>query len=523
MNEKERIFELVRKNVISMDEALTLLEASTKEELERQSTSINENEASVNPKDKEKELDAFLGSVFEKGKEATERIGQYIKESKENDTVDKYAKEYQEEQQALRKESIEKEPAQDNESLSKQLQALKIEKPPLDERIIIINQRLRELEIFEELEDLTAEMIDQRQHLNDEKDELMARIEKLTEQINQLELKLHHSDNKKTTQSSNVSEEFTKQTTKFADEAVKEGKKISQIFGKQAKEFIKNFDMKNISIDVPWIKTHQIDHQFEYMMENIQDVNIRINNGSAKLVSYEGSTIQIVGTLRFHGQFDEYSVEAFEELSTISTDDHQFIFNVGSPRLSMDAEIKLPKQMYHKVSLYLMNGNGHLENISAQDIQIINKNGNLTFNSITSDFLNVQNVSGKITIESSNITDLVAKTLSGDIRYQGNIYTFNGETVSGNLVAIKENVESSQLKVKTVSGDIKISQPQNLNLDIDATTSTGEILHKLENLDPVEWLELHKKAHIMRTHEQTDQVVEIQAKVISGDILLKDR
>lgn len=526
MNDKERIIELVRQNVITMDEALTLLEAAANESngIETEKTVANNHQIKKDP-----ELEAFLGNVYEKGKAVTEKLTQYLRESSDKDPVDKYSKEYQDAFDEITTPTVEE---IDNETqinvLQTQLKSLKESKKPIDEQMIIVNQRLRELEIFEELDDLTEEMLEQRAELTEEKEELSIELDQIVKQINQLELEIQHLRPK--TESSNkrifnpeISEEMSQKTVKFADEAVKEGVKLSKVIGKQAKEFIKNFDMKNINIEVPWIKTYQIDHTFEYSIEDLNEIDLKINNGSATIESYDGSKVMIEGNLRFHGQFEDYSVQNFEDLSTISTENQRLIFHVLSPRLSMDAKVKIPNRHYHKLSVNLMNGNGQLMNLQSDEIQVINKNGQLKFNQVDSNFLNIQNVSGDILVQESRIRDLVAKTLSGNIRYQDQVESFNGETVSGDIIVSKTDETDSQIKVKTVSGDIKISQPSTMNLQVEASTNSGSILKKLSNLDTENISDSNKKITLGRNNEGNSHQMEIQAKVISGDVLLKDK
>lgn len=526
MNDKERIIELVRQNVITMDEALTLLEAAANEanEIENKMTSTDSNQTQ-----NDQELEAFIGNVYEKGKAVTEKLTQYLRQSSDKDPVDKYSKQYEDAYDQMSTPIIEE---TDNEIqiniMQTQLKSLKESKKPLDEQMVILNQRLRELEIFEELEDLTEDMLEQRAELIEEKEELSIELDQIIKQINQLELEIQHLKPK--TESFNkrifnpeISEEMSQKTVKFADEAVREGVKLSKVIGKQAKEFIKNFDMKNINIEVPWIKTYQIDHTFEYSIEDLNEIDLKINNGSATIESYDGSKIMIEGNLRFHGQFEDYSVHNFEELSTISTENQRLIFHIQSPRLSIDVKVKIPNQHYHKLSMYLMNGNGQLTNLQSDEIQVINKNGQLKFSKVDSDFLNIQNISGDILVQESKIRDLVAKTLSGNIRYQEQVESFNGETVSGDIIVSKTDDIDSQIKVKTVSGDIKISQPSTMNLQVEASTNSGSILKKLNNLDTENTSDNNKKLTLSRNNEGNSHQMEIQAKVISGDVLLKDK
>ena len=558
MNEKERIIDLVRQNVITMEEALTLLEAAgnkedsqviedtlNDKEKNSQGTSDSENSDNKKVNFNQDKIGKILGNIIETGSNVTNKVADYLKKTldenpkkADEESKDFYSEEYKN-AQTLEKERF----YQDNQAAQSMLEEeirtidadlleMKDKMQANDEQLVINQQRLRELEIFAELDDLTEEMQIQKDHLQQD----IARLEEekvsLEEQKNQLQDRKGQLIGNQVTESVEESKEFIKNkaedigkvTAKIADEALREGKKVSKEIGKHLKDVLKNFDMKdvNLSFEVPWIKTYSMEHQFEFFGDTIDSLDFKLNNGSLTFETGASDKILIDGALRFHGNFDRFDVATFQELSTISDDQDTLCFHVLSPRLSADLKVILPDKLYKKVSVKLMNGDGLLRGIEAKELEIHNKNGKVSLEAIKSDFIDIMNLSGDITLSELNSQDTVIKTLSGDIRIIGAVHNLNAETTSGNIVITKQDLDDSHIQAKTMSGDIKISQNKDLNLNIHAVTNSGTILHRLEQIDslPVDANQSKQEFHRhLGDHKAT---VNIDAKVVSGHIWLKD-
>ena len=218
MTEKERIIELVKNNVISMDEALQLLEAAAKNDHQAQVTS---------------------NEFIEEYKNAQKDIEEKVEASQLTQTP---ATDEQEEQaQQVIQEKFE----QASEELVKKQEAL-----------VIAKQRLREIEIFAELDDLTEDMKTQQANLMAKIDHLEAEIEELS-----IEIDIKRQEMRQNTQSQikkmveDTTEQVTKAAKNFGEEAKKEGKNLQKTIMGYVKDWASNFDMKEFNVNVPWVKS----------------------------------------------------------------------------------------------------------------------------------------------------------------------------------------------------------------------------------------------------------------------------
>ncbi|UPQ86269.1 DUF4097 family beta strand repeat-containing protein [Ignavigranum ruoffiae] len=541
MNEKERIMELVRQNVITLEEALTLLEAVGNSDAQNPSLKEDPLHKPLNKHSRNDQIDKFVDNVLETGSQVGHKVADYLKKSltedqaKDTDQPNYYAEEFKEDQAAEEARWRQAEPTMkeaDHQALDQEIAELLAQVDAKKEKQLINQQRLRELEIFEELDDLTEEMQVQKSDLLSEKEALEEDIKNLSDSLGQLYAQKAQTMNESSQPFSEQNREYLKAkaddfsrfTARLADDAIRSGKQVSQGLGQQFKEIFKNFDRKdiNLSFEVPWIKSQTLQHRFEFAGEDLKNIQFKLNNGSLKVEKAPSDKVIVAGELRFHGNFEKYDAEEFANHSTIDAHEDCLIFQVNSPRLSADLTLSLPEKDYNQVQISLFNGDGQIEDIQAKEIDIQNKNGDLDLARLTASLVNVMNLNGDIKLTDMDSQDIVAKTLSGDIRLTGNAENLNFSTSAGSIFISKKDATTSQIQAQTTSGDIKISQPAQVNLQVIAASTTGAVHQRLTSVDTVQSTGSHTRQEIQRQLDSQDQLVTIDAKVISGDIYLKD-
>lgn len=543
MNEKDRILNLVKQGVLSMEEALTLLEASastsdipikeTPEEIkssrdEQKESSIPGKESFEDIADKLVATGKNLGNKL--SKLVQEKRDQHDNSAQEVDFSEAYLQDQAEEQERFFKENKEPDPVENGilEDVQKEFmekQALLHEKTQAH---MIAQQRLRELEIFQEIDDLSEDMQKQQSQFQEEISTLELEIQEITDALAQLDAQKAQLGVKPDTFSSEhlkeKAGEFTKSTLDFADEALKEGQRFSKDVFSQVKGLVKNFNMKdvNLSFEVPWVKTHNIDHVFEYDGQAIQEMEFKLLNGSLEIYPHDSDTVEIESELRFHGNFEQCTVEEFETLSTISNEAGKFIFHVTSPRLSMDATVYVPEKYYENLKVQLTNGDLIIEGITAKEMTLNNKNGEVEIEEIDADLVEISNMNGDILMLDVSIPEIMSKNIAGNIRLTGEIQTVNIETVSGDILITKDNETSSNIQAKTISGDVKISQPHAMSLKIDGQSKSGQIYQRLQGEISKELRGDQNAGTIFRDYGPDAQLLDANIRVVSGDIWLKD-
>lgn len=467
MSQKDRIIELVKQNVITMDEAITLLEAVAKTNATEESAEVNQFFQSIETGD-QKETEA-KSNINEDSKVD-------IKSLKEN--------------------------------LSKKKEAL-----------VIANQRLRELEIFAELDELTPEMSEQSQQLVEKIATLQDEVADLEAQIS---AQIQGSAKEMGDQVKKIIEETTEQVTKYAKQwagqASKESESLQQSIKTKVKEVLANVDTKTIQVNVPWVKSTQQNHTFTYPSPNIEKLDIQVINGSVKVEPHSSEEIQIQTEITFYGKEAGDLVSRFVELNTIDQTEDTLIFHVNSPLTAADLTVYVPEKEINQLTIKLLNGDLKVKQLLVKNLHLDNKNGKIKAKSLTADFCQVGSINGDIQIKESHLRELDVKNLNGEVRYQGQIESMVADVVSGDIVVSLINEDSSRdnhLKLKTVAGDIKVAVGDQKNLQVN--TSGSDRVHQrvsqFTRLENGQW-----ERHLL----SDAATIKLELKTSTGDIYIKD-
>ncbi|WP_124058239.1 DUF4097 family beta strand repeat-containing protein [Vaginisenegalia massiliensis] len=475
MNEKERIIELVKKEVISMEEALRLLEA----EAQRTKSSQGKTQVQV---DKTSLTDQEAADFLE--------------------TVN---------------------------GLSTKLDQLIQQKEAVEQDLLITRQRLREFEVFAELEELSDEMREKQNGLMQESQTLEGQVTQLEADIQATQVQLDSQKPEAEFRQefkrlvSQASEQVAEVASQFSVEAVKESGRL----GQKMKEFSRNFKLKDIHIDdakvklkMPWVKTSQLAHTFTFPSEGVDFIDVDLLNGQVRVETYEGNQIEVVSNLSFYGDHDEVSPQAFEDLATISCQDGHLVFWVKTPRLAVDATIRLPRRQYQSVKLATTHGDQFIDNLTVKEMKSANKNGDLTIKQSQTDLLDINHLNGETHLEDNQIKDIVFANFNGNLRIKGAFETLTADSVNTQYYITKTDQAPANIKLKTANGDIKVAIPIALSFKADAHYHFGQLKHRFTDLTSETIGK--EKGQIERHNDQNQSQVLLSLETVRGTIYLKD-
>lgn len=479
MTQKERIIELVKQNVISMDEALQLLEAASKQE----------NNSSVDPNEFVKEYQEAQASI----------------ENELNQKSDKNINKIDEEKKVLEEKAIQEKAINLNEELNKKQEALTIAK-----------QRLRELEIFAELDELTEEMINQKAALSTKIESLESEIEELS-----VELDVSRQEQRQNTQAQfkKIVEDTTDQVTKvarnFSEEAKKEGKNLQKNMMTYLKELASSFDMKEFNVTVPWVKSNKFKHEFEYEVTDLTALTFKLLNGSLSLQLYDGDKVKVDVDATLYGKEEGNLVEVFEALTKIDVTAENMLFDLMNARIAADLVVRLPKKSLSKLTIDAFNGDVTVDGLDVKEFELKSKNGDISISNTNSELLIFDGYNGDLIVTNSMIKDIDYHVLNGDLRITDNVGNITAETINGDIFLTKTNEAAAIINAKTLSGDIKVSVPKEMNLEIKAESTYGQVQHRLSNVDQL-------GERYDRQLDSDKETVKLELMTTSGSIYLKD-
>ena len=510
MNKKERIIELVKQNIITIDEALDLLEAGDIETDQFITTDMEETSFDV---------------------ESTETDEDTTEDNSVTSYFDDYAKQYNDEKERLaqerreRKETEQRERRTQLESLNKELETVRQEIAKTEKALTITNQRLKELDLFDELGELTEQMAQQREELLMNKDRLeekQASLNETVERVNKDKRALGFSteDIKEELKSfwDTNSEQFTETAKQMSEDAVKEGKKWSKVIADKAQAFAENFNLKdmNVNVQVPWVKSEPYEFNYTYPAENLHNLQVKNFNGNVKVETHDESELKIYLEGKTYGKSEHLTKEYWEEKGLVDYTDGVLNLSMNSPMVSVNIRLVLPKVRLENVTIDTMNGNIKLYGVATDRATLASKNGDVKIKDVDIVDLNIDMYNGDTYIKEAQINTIVHHTMNGDFRLRGAVENLSIDSINSDCYITKTDEGPARLLVKTFSGEIKLAVPETMNLDINAVSTHGDVFTRLDQIDE------QATGRIQRDVDMNAGLVQADLTCTTGDIYLKN-
>ncbi|MFD1672512.1 daptomycin-sensing surface protein LiaX [Agrilactobacillus yilanensis] len=474
MNERQRILDLVKKGIISSEEALVLLE-----NLEKNGTDDNlaaDSVEEVTDSDENKEEYNHLNDLKLKRTELDEQLN----------------------------------------SINHQIQAAK--------------EQITVLDTMEDLEGLTDNKIEERTNLkqrvndlNQTRDKVVAQKHEITEKIKDLQADLGEdpdysfedfSENWKQNAGSTLSE-FTKRITDASSQ-------VGSFVKDSVSTLMDNVDWKDINVKVPGLATADFEHQFLYENNHAKLVDIKVANGSVKIEPSENDNIAVEAKVKLFGTMSEETpFDAFLSRSNIDVSEDRFVFQVPNKRVKADLTIYLPKHSYEHVSVKMLNGNLKVNDLNSSDFYAKTANGNLKFNNTALTYLEAENVNGDVIVKGGRVVDSVLATVNGNVVISADMHTGQFTTVNGEVRGTVLNDELHKFVANSVNGNVKLAVPQTLPLRVTAKTRFSQVKNRLSNVNYGESDEGNLKYATLERGNQEDPAI-ITLATTAGNVLLKD-
>lgn len=571
MGERERILELVREGILSVDEALDLLESvankESKKTEERDFVSEDIFEKKAEPVETEVEAEPEI-EVEEEPIEATEEEKD-IESNKIEEELEELANELNrysvkideinEEITAKKQEvsEIEQDLADKKDVLTEEYFEKKSE---LENKLINLRKEIELISLIEEIDstnelnslnaDLTKVMEDLRDLeakslTSEEIQEADARIASLQTEIQDLTdaknewLKEMHSLKMKhwTTKAKQMSESI-EIPEEWRDNANKTMERASDIFAETSrslgdvfrqtvrttKDTINNMDWKDIDINFNLPKQAKVTFEDEWLFENTTATILDFKNANGDLIFKPSmnDSIKVVAKIKMHGNIQEATPkEAFEARSVIKIDEDQFTFHVPNRSVVADMIIYLPKRNYDYIRSNSFNGDVHFKEITTRDIFVKATNGNISIDDMQATMLEVKGTNGDITLTELYLRDLLVSTVNGGVRVVGEVQSSDVHTTNGDIRMTLSGNELIRVVGGSVNGDVKISLPEGVDLEIEAKSTFGKVQSRLSNIESS--LEAAKKGKIHRLRRISDgEICRVKAQTTTGNVLFKD-
>lgn len=530
MKERERVLELVKKGILTSEEALILLEnmATEKDEKQIEKAAEKVDTQNIGTTNKEDQV-ADLMDALEKGEA-------------EGPTVDSFEENTQDSAEKDREnlERILDELATKANRASAELDEVNAEIAGIKEEIKEVAEEIGTLDTKEELDALTEDEQVQRKDLH----VLLAQLEEklatqstektaLEEELKNIrkeQWKGQWNDTKEKV-SSQFSEEWKDQATDTFNQV---GGKVAEVGG-QVGEFLKktfnsfsdtmndNVEWKDIKMKVPGVATTKFEHEFNYPNPQASLIDVKVANGTVVFKTWDQEDVKVEAKIKLYGKMaGDSPMEAFLERSDIDVDDETISFQVPNKRVKADLTFYLPKRTYDHVSVKLLNGNVLVEELTAKDVYTKSTNGTITFKKIDATMLEIEGVNGEIKVLEGTILDNIIETVNGDVSISAAPESLSVSLINGDIRITAKEKTLRRVEASSANGDIKLALPNNLGVEGQVKTNLGSINSRLTDIEVVREKKDrgNQQLHFRRVLEES--MAQINASTTTGSIFLKD-
>lgn len=530
MKERERVLELVKKGILTSEEALILLEnmATEKDEKQIEKAAEKVDTQNIGTTNKEDQV-ADLMDALEKGES-------------EGPTVDSFEENTQDSAEKDREnlERILGELATKANRASAELDEVNAEIAGIKEEIKEVAEEIGTLDTKEELDALTEDEQVQRKDLH----VLLAQLEEklatqstektaLEEELKNIrkeQWKGQWNDTKEKV-SSQFSEEWKDQATDTFNQV---GGKVAEVGG-QVGEFLKktfnsfsdtmndNVEWKDIKMKVPGVATTKFEHEFNYPNPQASLIDVKVANGTVVFKTWDQEDVKVEAKIKLYGKMaGDSPMEAFLERSDIDVDDETISFQVPNKRVKADLTFYLPKRTYDHVSVKLLNGNVLVEELTAKDVYTKSTNGTITFKKIDATMLEIEGVNGEIKVLEGTILDNIIETVNGDVSISAAPESLSVSLINGDIRITAKEKTLRRVEASSANGNIKLALPNDLGVEGQVKTNLGSINSRLTDIEVVREKKDrgNQQLHFRRVLEES--MAQINASTTTGSIFLKD-
>lgn len=528
MQERDRILELVKKGILSTEEALVLLEniATEKDEklVNREASQVKRSQATQT-----------------EGTSSLEDVEDEINKSFESDSTEDFFEKLKENERRDQEklEEILAELTEGINEVSASIDDVSVEIEGLDKDIKEKEEEITVLNTMEDLDGLTDDKKAEREqlekdlaYLKETKVQLVEEKEELKEQLKSFKKEQKETMKDEWKSKFDLPEDWREQANEtFTQVGEKVGEAGSQ-FGSFIKKTIEsvtssvndNVDWKDINIKVPGVASQNFSHEFVYPENEATIIDVKVANGKVKFKTWDSPDVKVVADIKFYGRNNADTLfEAFLERSEIEVNEEKISFQIPNKRMKVDLDFYLPKRNYDHMSVKMLNGDIKLKDLDLGDIFLKSTNGEMEILNVSASMLEVEGVNGEIEVSDSQIIDFLGETVNGNIRTKADIRSNNISLINGEIrITTPKDSQPKKIEASAVNGTIKLALPETVGIDGAAKTNFGNIKNRLSRIEIVREKKDRTNQSVEFRRSVDDTLTFVNLSTTTGSILLKD-
>ncbi|MGM0841627.1 MAG: DUF4097 family beta strand repeat-containing protein [Bacillota bacterium] len=281
--------------------------------------------------------------------------------------------------------------------------------------------------------------------------------------------------------------------------------------------------IKNFDFDFQWNQSVELSHVYQQPNTDFEKIDIDVANGKVELIPWDGEEVRVECEAKVYRTEDhEEARKQFMENTSFAVDEDTLYYSTQLKWMKVDSKLYIPKHQYKRISVRLFNGGLKAEHLDVQDLRAKAANGKIHIDHLVAKKAEVETSNGAISILNAKAERVEAESINGKVHVEGDISISDVQSLNGNVVCALTGEKADTLHAKTVTGNIDLFVPENINISGEAKSNFGSFKLELQGIDVLEEKnEVVQKSIRFSRKTVSDDKLHLFAETKAGSVLIK--
>ncbi|WP_064093038.1 DUF4097 family beta strand repeat-containing protein [Rossellomorea aquimaris] len=281
--------------------------------------------------------------------------------------------------------------------------------------------------------------------------------------------------------------------------------------------------IKNFDFDFQWNQSVELSHVFQQANTNFEKIDIDVANGKVELIPWDGEEVRVECSAKVYRTEDrEEARKQFMENTSFAVDGDTMYYSTQLKWMKVDSKLYIPKHHYKRISIRLFNGGLIANHLNVEDLRAKAANGKIRIDHLAAKKAEIETSNGAISILNVKAERVEAESINGKVHVEGDVLYSDVQSLNGNIVCALTGEKADTLHAKTVTGNVDLFVPENINIAGEAKSNLGGFKLELQGIDVLEEKNDVVQKHI-RFNRKTDSLEKLHlfAETKTGSVLIK--
>ncbi|WP_338449389.1 DUF4097 domain-containing protein [Niallia oryzisoli] len=281
--------------------------------------------------------------------------------------------------------------------------------------------------------------------------------------------------------------------------------------------------IKDLDLDLNFGKRMDISHIFQQTDAEFKEMVVDVANGDVRVIPWDQKDVRIECKAQVYrgDNHDEAKANFLKEV-TFAVKDERLYFSTRQKWIKVETVIYVPESEYEYGDIRVFSGNVESKNISMKKMKIKTANGKIIMDAINSQEVDVETANGLIQFIGCEVKSIDAETLNGPIMLNGDFRKVELQTFNGNIQCKTINPECEMIEVKTTTGNVELSIPEQAAVNGMLKSNLGNFNVELEGIQIIdEKSEFIQKTLNFKTVKESIDLLQLNADTKTGTISVR--